>query len=163
MTSQSGVTVDAKVMYTEDGFIKMVKEKIRALYDCIWEKALPSGDAFILAIKTCMRFFWNEMWDCDASNTYGQLSGSVFYGDKTMNNGDALGVIQGRIMPLLRPFVGAGLSNEINKNAPGILAELVRDVDSWFREPATTHAPLPAVTVGPANGILAMQRLLLKL
>lgn len=160
MTSQSGVTVDVKLLYTDEAFIKMVKDKIRALYDCIWEKALPSTDAFIGVIKVCMGFFWNERND---NSSYGTLSGTVFDGEKTMDNEAAFRVIQGRIMPLLRPFVDVTLSNELRNIAAGILAELVRDMESWFREPVTRNVHLPVATVGPENGILAMQRLLLKL
>ena len=161
MTSQSGVTVDVKLRYTEDEFIQMVKDKIRNLYvNCIWDKGAPSTDACIPALKNCMRCFWNEHVD---NSAYGQLPVTIFDVDKPMDNKAALLLIQTRIMPQLRPFVGVVLSNEMTDAAAGIIAELVRDVDSWFREPATTHAPLAAVTVGPENGILAMQRLLLKL
>lgn len=160
MTSQSSVTVDVRLLYTDEEFLKMVKLKLRALYDCIWEKGILSTDALIIAIKVCMRLFWNESTVGGGMDNGGV---TVFDGEKTMDPEVAFGVIKERIVPLLGPFVGKALSGEIKNIAAGTLAELVGDVQSWFREPATTDVHLPVVTVGPEHAILSMKRLLLKL
>jgi hypothetical protein len=148
----------AAVPYTQDTFVKMVKDKVDELYDCIRDKQYMSTDMFVKAIHECRSFFWDR--DNDYSR-YSTAHNTIHYSSKKiMNTERALNIIRQHIMPLLKPFVLQALPDEIKTlkrdgfriDAASTRDQLVREMQDWF--PAADHvvAPRPSPPILDKDG-----------
>jgi len=148
----------AAVPYTPDTFVKMVKDKVDELYDCIRNKEYMSTDKFVKAIHECRSYFW------DLDNDYSRYSTAHntirYLSKKIMPTERALQIIREHIMPLLGPFVGEALPDEIKSmrrdsfriDAASTRDQLVREMQDWF--PAADHvvAPRPSPPILDEDG-----------
>ena len=138
-----------------DIFVQKVKTKLDGIYKYIRLKKAVSQNDFIIAIHECKSWFWARD---DLKTTFGVTQEIYYAKEITMDTERTLNIIRQHILPLLSPFAGKPLPDQIltaregnRTDTAGTLNQLVSDMQNFF-------APRPSGT-GPPGTVPQRARL----
>ena len=111
-----------------------------------------SRNTFIEAINECKTWFWNRD---DQTNTFGTTTRIYYSSQKQMNTASALNTIKNHILPILSPFAGTVLPDEMKTkkrdncsiDIASTRDQLVFQMQAWFRASDQVVAPRPSPSV----------------
>ena len=129
----------ARLLYSREEFIKLVRDRVLEVYKCIPEARINrwgETDAFILLISGGVKLLCRkDFYDGKGNGTYD------FWVQNVIDKEEALHLIQTELLPRLVAAGEVAMPAGTPDTARGTLADLVRVIESWFGVGGSVEEP----------------------